>query len=62
MKPKLLNPSTDKTGWKSGRLKVLKFSKYIDNPGVKTRTAMWLCQCECGNITEVRNSNLNIFT
>jgi len=59
MKPKLLKPSTDKTGWISGRLTVLKFSKYIDNPGVKTRTALWLCQCECGNTIEVRNSNLN---
>jgi hypothetical protein len=59
MKPKLLTPSTDKTGWKSGRLTVLKFSRYVDNPGVKTRTALWLCQCECGNMIEVRNCNLN---
>lgn len=43
----------DLTGKKFGRLKVLK--RYGSN---KKGQAMWMCECECGNINIVNGSNL----
>lgn len=42
----------DKTGEVYGRLKVVEFK------GIKNRHAMWLCQCECGNLVIVSSGNL----
>ena len=44
----------DLTGQKFGRLTVIKRVKNQN----KTRSAYWLCQCECGNTTVVSSPNL----
>lgn len=51
------NTSKDLIGKRFGRLKVL------DEHGVKesedgSRRRWWTCQCDCGNVTEVRTSSL----
>lgn len=43
----------DMTGQKFGRLTVIKYA-YSD----KHHNAVWQCQCECGNIVEVRGDTL----
>lgn len=43
----------DMTGQKFGRLTVIKYA-YSD----KHHNAVWQCQCECGNIIEVRGDTL----
>lgn len=43
----------DIVGKKTGRLTVI---KRVENKG---RNAMWLCKCDCGNLTKVRRSSLN---
>lgn len=43
----------DLTGQKFGRLTVIKRSERKSN-----QAAYWLCQCDCGNITEVRSTAL----
>jgi 5-methylcytosine-specific restriction endonuclease McrA len=58
MDKKLLKPRKDRTGETYGKLTVLSFSKYVGDSILKTRTSLWLCECECGNKIEVRNSNL----
>lgn len=58
MEKKRLTPKKDRTGETYGKLTVLKFSKYVGESELKTRTSLWLCECECGNTIEVRNSNL----
>lgn len=48
-----MNNFIDITGQKFNRLKVV---KRIENSSF--RKARWLCQCECGNFTEVSGDNL----
>lgn len=53
----------DLTGETFGRLKVIALSgikRYkVNKKGRKTRSIkMWLCECECGNKTEVQQGNL----
>lgn len=48
-----MNNFIDITGQKFNKLKVL---KRIENSSF--RKARWLCQCECGNFTEVSGDNL----
>lgn len=47
----------DLTGKKTGRLTVLKRTNDYVQPNGRHR-AMWLCQCDCGNIVEVMGDNL----
>lgn len=47
--------STDKTGMVFGRLTVIR--RIL--PG-RNHTYYWLCQCQCGNQTEVSSHNLNL--
>ncbi|MGN0629524.1 MAG: hypothetical protein ACI4IW_07860 [Oscillospiraceae bacterium] len=44
----------DLTGQTFGRLTVLEISDKID----ATRCRMWMCQCECGNITYASSNKL----
>ena len=44
----------DLSGQKFGRLTVIRLSEVRTNKG----EAQWICQCECGNICEVRAYNL----
>lgn len=48
-----MNNFIDITGQKFNRLKVV---KRVENSS--SRKARWLCQCECGNFTEVSGDNL----
>lgn len=42
----------DITGQKFGRLTVIKFLR------IENHKAIWLCECECGNLTEVATNHL----
>lgn len=44
----------DKTGWKIGRLSIIKRGQ-LDKRGQNT----WVCLCECGNTVEIRSARLN---
>ena len=44
----------DETGNKYGKLTVLKQDGWKD----KRREAIWICQCECGNVVKVQGGNL----
>lgn len=46
----------DLAGQKFGRLTVIRFVGLI---GIRKRVAWWECQCECGNIIEVRGGSLS---
>lgn len=47
-------PLIDLTGKRFGRLLVLSKGEY----SISGHTYLWVCQCDCGNTTEVRGSNL----
>lgn len=47
----------DKTGMKFGRLTVTYYAGRRPLPGGQ-RTTWWGCRCQCGNVVEVRGSNL----
>ena len=49
--------SKDLTGQKFGKLLVLHRSDDYVEPNGKHRV-QWLCQCECGNVVEIRSDNL----
>lgn len=48
----------DMTGQRFGRLLVIQ----RDGTYLKNRVAVWLCQCDCGNITSVRGTSLRCGT
>ena len=49
-------PAIDLTGMEVGRLTVL--GRDVSKPSGAGKSAYWLCQCECGNITSVRMDKL----
>ena len=46
----------DLTGQRFGKLTVIKFSKDVQSGNRKRK--YWLCQCDCGNLKEVRTDGL----
>ena len=48
-----MSKAIDLTGQRFGRLTV------IERKGSKAKNVTWLCQCDCGNQTIVRGTNLN---
>ena len=48
----------DLTGQRFGCLTVLSLGEVLASPGARSARRMWQCQCDCGNLTEVRANNL----
>ena len=48
----------DLTGQRFGCLTVLSLGEALASPGARPARRMWQCQCDCGNLTEVRANNL----
>ena len=47
------NKSIDITGQRWGRLKAIKQVGYYTSPSTGKRQALWLWQCDCGNVKEI---------
>ena len=53
----MYTPFTDISGEKYGKLKVLRLAYMHENKSGR-RQSVWVCECDCGNVTNVRRSNL----
>lgn len=62
MRGKYIGQGQDITGFKSGKLTVIAFSrmtkKWSENALRYNYKYFWKCQCDCGNIAEVASANI----